>query len=399
MRTSAAKTLLNKRDHPAHPELPADAQAPAFEALSPDLRYRLLQRRKVKGQLFDGVCVAISLALLSPVAVPQLNAALESAISQASGLQHQANRTAAFISPDFAVPVQPGETIAGYAVTSGYGRRDPAELPAGASADHKGVDLATPEGTPIKAIGAPGTKVKVRCWQDSDGGGWVAEIEPDSLPHLRFQALHLSPGSCRTGFHSAGSTIAKTGASGIGAPHLDWRQRDRTTGQHQHPQKAYLLWALSGHAPNANFTRIDRLRNAIIWQESAGDAAIINPDSGALGLAQVMPDNLAGVGQGWDFEALGRDLSASEFLADADAQTQIVNHQLLAIYQRQVQDGYGEEEAIRRTAAEWYSGNPDKADDTAAQYWNGSEYPSIKDYSDDVLNRVQQLRLEQLGEQ
>lgn len=391
MLPSVAKTLPKLK-------IPAEAQVPAFEELSPDLRYRLLQRRKVRGQLFDGVCVAISLALLSPVAVPQLNAALDSVISQARGLNHPDDLAAAFISPDFAAPVQQGETIAGYAVTSGYGLRDTTGLPAGASADHKGVDIATPEGTQLKAIGAPGTKVKVRCWQDPDGGGWVAEIEPDSFPDLRFQALHLSPGSCRTGVHDAGSAIAESGASGIGAPHLDWRQRDRATGQHQHPQTAYLLWALTGQAPNANFTRIDSLRNAIISQESAGDLTAVNPDSGALGLGQVMPENLGGTGNGWDFEALGRDLTPEQFLADPEAQTQIINHQLSKTLDAQIAAGRSENEAIRRTAAEWYSGNPDKADDTAVQQWNGTEYPSIKDYSDGVLNRVQQQRLEQLGD-
>ena len=377
-------------------QIPADAQVPAFEELSPDLRYRLLQRRKVRNQLFDAVCVAISLSLFSPVVVPQLNAALDSAISQARGLNHPSGRTAVFISPDFAAPVQEEEEIAGYKVTSGYGLRDTAGLPAGASADHKGVDLATPEGTQLKAIGAPGTKVKVRCWQDPDGGGWVAEIEPDSFPDLRFQALHLSPGSCRTGVHDAGSEIAATGSSGIGAPHLDWRQRDRATGKHQHPQKAYLLWALTGRAPNANLTRIDSLRNAIITQESAGAHAVVNPDSGALGLGQVMPENLGGTGNGWDFEALGRDLTPEQFLADPEAQTQIINHRLSKIHDEQIAAGKSEDEAIRRTAAAWYSGQAEKADDATPQTYGGGSYPSIKDYADEVLNRVHQLRLKQL---
>ena len=54
---------------------------------------------------------------------------------------------------------------------------------------------------------------------------------------------------------------------------------DKATGNHQHPQKSFLLWALTGREPNANFTRIDILRNAIVTQESAGDAAIVNKDS------------------------------------------------------------------------------------------------------------------------
>ena len=52
---------------------------------------------------------------------------------------------------------------------------------------------------------------------------------------------------------------------------------------------------------------------------------------------------------------------------------------------------------------QWYSGNPDKADDTTPQQWKGDrEYPSIKDYSDEVLEKtktLQQRRLDQLDKQ
>ena len=389
---SAAKALLPSQ--PAQTQIPADAIAPDFNELSPDLRYKLLKRRARGGRLFDASCVLVAVALLVPVAVPQLNQMADSAIAQARGLKQKSDTAAAFISPDFAAPVQKGEAVAGYTVTSGYGFRDTTNLPAGASADHKGVDLATPEGTPIKAIGAKGTQVKVKCWSDVNGGGLVADIESESLPTERFQALHLE--SCKTGIWNVGETIAQSGASGIGAPHLDWRQRDRTTGEHRPPQKSYLLWALTGRKPNANFSRIDSLRNAIITQESAGDAAIVNPHSSALGLGQVMPENLEGTGKGWDFEALGKDLTPQQFLADPDAQTKIINHRLSRIYEQQQEAGYDEDEATRRTAAVWYSGRADRVDDTAPQTYGAGSYPSIKDYSDEVLNCVHQRRLEQL---
>ncbi len=396
MLTYAAKKILQGD---RQTQIPDEAIAPDFDELSPDLRYKLLQSRAAKGWLFNGGCYLLAAALLAPVAVPQLNSAVDAAISQAIGLKEKVDTATEFISPDFAAPVQKGETIAGHLVTSGYGFRDITNLPAGASADHKGVDLATEIGTPIKAIGQPGSKTKVDCSTDANGGGHVAKIEPQSFPDLTFQALHLQPGSCKTGFYTAGETIARTGDTGIGAPHLDWRQRDRATGKHQHPQKMYLLWALTGREPNANFTRIDILRNAIVTQESAGDAAVVNRDSSALGLGQVMPENLAGDRRGWDFEALGKDLTPEQFLADPDAQIKIINHQLAGEYQRQIDSGHSDDEAARRTAAVWYSGNADLADDTKPQHWNGDpdkDYPSIKDYSDEVLNRVHQLRLKQL---
>ena len=395
----AAKAVLPKQKQ-QQTEIPADVQPPSFEELSPDLRYRLLQRRANKGKLLNAACVVVAAALLVPVAVPQLNAAADDLIAQVFKIKKQVDTAAEFISPDFAAPVQKGEAIAGYPVTSGYGLRDTSNLPEGASADHKGVDLATPEGTKVYAPGKLGDQVTVRCWTDKNGGGLVAEIESESFPNLWFQALHLS--DCKTGNYRTGSVIAKSGDTGIGDPHLDWRQRDRITDEHQHPQKSYLLWALTGREPNANFTRIDILRNAIIGQESAGDAAIVNKDSGALGLGQVMPDNLAPKdadgneikSSGWDVEALGKDLTPEQFLADPDAQVKIINHQLSKIFDAQIAAGKSEEEAVRRTAATWYSGDPNKADDTTPQNWEGDpdkEYPSIKDYSDEVLARTARL--------
>ena len=389
----AAKAVLPKQP-PQQTEIPTDVQPPAFDELSPDLRYRLLQRHANKGKLLNAGCVLLAAALLSPVVVPQVNAAADDAISQLFKLKRGVDTAAEFISPDFAAPVQKGEVIAGYPVTSGYGLRDTTNLPAGASADHKGVDLATPIGTPIKAPGKLGDQVTVRCWTDKNGGGLVAEIESESFPTLWFQALHLE--DCKTGVYRAGDDIARTGSSGIGAPHLDWRQRDRLTDRHQPPQKSYLLWALTGREPNANFTRIDILRNAIISQESGGDRAAVNPDSGALGLGQVMPENLGGTGDGWDYEALGRDLTPEQFLADSDAQTRIINHQLSKTFEAQIAAGRSEDEAIRRTAATWYSGRAESADDATPQAYGAGSYPSIKDYADEVLNRVHQLRLKQL---
>lgn len=377
---------------------------PNFDDLSPDLRYQLLHRWQQRDWAITLMASVANLAMLATIAVPQLNAITEQAVAELWHGGTVTDQVGAGISTeipaDFVAPVQAGGTLAGYQVTSGYGPRDTSTLPAGASADHKGVDLGTPIGTKLYAPGNHRTKVRIHCWHDADGGGLVADIEPADVPALRFQALHLD--DCRTGLINGSEPFATTGDSGIGAAHLDWRQRDRQSGQHQHPQQHYLLWALTGTAPQATLSDIDKLRNAVIDQESAEDPSIVNQDSGALGLGQVMPENLAPrdeqgreiLQSGWDYEALGEDLTPDAFLADPNKQIAIINHHLSQLYDQQRQAGHGRDEAIRRTAAAWYSGDAGKVNDPTPQRWHGhsdKEYPSIEDYSEAVLQRVKEL--------
>lgn len=135
-------------------------------------------------------------------------------------------------------PVKVGMTVAGFPVTSNFGKRPP-PCP-GCSSDHGGVDLGTPTGTPLKSFVA-GTRVK--CWWDNGGGGQVADvwIGPEF-----YQALHLS--SCRNGTYGPGETFARTGATGRGTgPHLDWRQK--VNGAVVQPKKGVLEATLTGTPP------------------------------------------------------------------------------------------------------------------------------------------------------
>lgn len=377
---------------------------PDFDDLSPDLRYQLVRRCQRRDWSIMSLASMVTLAMLAIVAVPALNALVEQALTgllRGSTVQDRiSDRWSDTLPPEFATPIQQGDIIASYRVTSGYGLRDTTTLPAGASSDHRGVDVATPTGTRLFAPGDANSKVKVHCWRDPNGGGLVADIESATFPALRFQALHLA--DCTTGMVAGGQVFAATGDSGIGAEHLDWRQRDRNTGSHQHPHKHFLLWALTGKPPIAALSEIDTLRTAIIGQESAGDPRIVNPDSGALGLGQVMPENLAPMDKhgreipksGWDYDALGRDLTPQEFLADTNKQIKVINYQLGKLHQQQLAAGYSKDEAIKRTAAAWYSGDPNLANHPTPQYWEGDsekEYPSIAAYSEAVLQRVRKL--------
>lgn len=128
---------------------------------------------------------------------------------------------------------------------------------------------------------------------------------------------------------------------------------------------------------------IDNLRRAIVGKESGGSFSVVNPDSGALGYGQVMPSNVPS----WTKEHYGRSLTPKQFLASKEAQLAVVNGQIGKIVRQQLAAGYKADIAIRRAAAIWYSGQGNLYDDRRPQSTNGQSYPSIRDYTLDILRR------------
>ena len=124
------------------------------------------------------------------------------------------------------------------------------------------------------------------------------------------------------------------------------------------------------------------LLQAVIGKESGGRPSEVNPDSGALGMGQVMPENVGP----WTQKHLGRRMTPQEFLADPAAQRQVVTAQLRENYQSQLAAGYDRDTAIRRAAAIWYSGSGDNFNSTRSQ----GNYPSVRDYTMSILNKVNQ---------
>lgn len=125
---------------------------------------------------------------------------------------------------------------------------------------------------------------------------------------------------------------------------------------------------------------IDALREAIIGKESSGNSTIQNRDTGVAGLGQVLPENIGP----WTREALGRSLSLDEFLGDTQAQIKTINFKLNEyLGQALGESGGNMDEAIRRVASKWYSGQSDLFDSTRPQ----GEYPSISAYTTDILSR------------
>jgi hypothetical protein len=109
-------------------------------------------------------------------------------------------------------------------------------------------------------------------------------------------------------------------------------------------------------------------KQKFIWaeeqQESSHNYKAVNPDSGALGIAQVMPANLPG----WAKECGLPQISPQGFLDDPSYQNKMVWCILGGYY-----DTYGAAGA----ASMWYSGQPNPNE----KYGQ----PSVRDYVNDVL--------------
>lgn len=133
--------------------------------------------------------------------------------------------------------------------------------------------------------------------------------------------------------------------------------------------------ATGGSSIGAPSTRLGALMRALRMQESGGNFGAVNSDSGALGGWQVMPSNIEGKGRGWDYEALGRDVTTSEFLRNKAIQRQIVRHKL-----GQYLNKYG----VKGALSSWYSGSPTAWNDKTPQ----GNYPSIHAYVMQVLDRL-----------
>lgn len=125
---------------------------------------------------------------------------------------------------------------------------------------------------------------------------------------------------------------------------------------------------------------LERLMRAISTQESGGDHTRTNPDSGASGRFQIMPDNIPS----WSKEALGYSLSHAQFMSSPELQVKIARYKFNQYLSTSSAPGRSQEEIIRRVAATWYSGRPSLWNNTRPQYSNGRRYPSIAEYTASV---------------
>ena len=136
------------------------------------------------------------------------------------------------------------------------------------------------------------------------------------------------------------------------------------------------------------------LSHAIIGQESSADFQSLNPHSGALGLAQIMPANLSE----WSQDILGYRLTPNQFLNSPELQLKIIQHKLSEYWQEALVDSGGDEKlAVLMVASYWYSGNPNLYTSTVPQSYKGTNgqlhrYPSVAEYSNSILKKYRQYR-------
>jgi len=270
---------------------------------------------------------------------------------------------AAAVSPD-TTPLAKGDRVGDWVVTSGMG---PRVSPGGVgSTDHKGVDLANGAGATLGAPLYAPFKTRVKCGR-TGGGGIEATITGDGV---KLRLLHLA--DCLPGPVKAGSVFAYVGNTGTATtgPHLHLEQYspDLTT-----PTKQ---WAAALLGVELGFS-VESYKAAIATKESGHNYQAVNPDSGALGKFQFMPDTMRSNAQA----CLGVTPSNQQFLADPELQNKVMDcylNRALTTIQKKTKDPVTQ---CRMLASHHYSGNPDLWDDTRPQATNGNQYPSIADYT------------------
>jgi hypothetical protein len=178
--------------------------------------------------------------------------------------------------------------------------------------------------------------------------------------------------------YEANSKLDPTAATILANPRSTAAQRIRAT--------ARLAEARNRKETSTIPLNIDAFRQAIIGKESGGNYRAVNPDSGALGIGQVMPENVGP----WTKKYLGKSLTPQQFLNDNAAQDAVVNGRFQDMIADQQAAGFNGEQMIRRAAAVWYSGQAKLWNNTRPQFSKGRQYPSIAEYTKAIWDSYSQ---------
>lgn len=163
-----------------------------------------------------------------------------------------------------------------------------------------------------------------------------------------------------------------------------WRQIKLSVGQGRGPDLTpnFLLQKPGGagevNVPQAKGSFASFI-NAISERESGGKYSARNPDSGAMGKYQIMPGNIRGTRSGWDWEALGRDISTSQFMSNPQLQEAIARYKLQQYFNK-----YGP----RGAAIAWYAGPGAIKRSQSSLNRRQGKYSSINTYANAILRRM-----------
>lgn len=152
------------------------------------------------------------------------------------------------------------------------------------------------------------------------------------------------------------------------------------------PQKREIEPSISSNLQSI----LDRMRGGTSSQESDGKTYAVNPDSGALGEFQVMPENVPD----WTFRHYKKRLTPEQFKNNPEAQRIVFDGEMGGYLQKALKRAKGDQDkAIRMAAAAWYGGEGamNLYDDPKPQYYKGDKskkYPSFREYTTKVLQRT-----------
>ena len=376
----------------AHPKKQMEA---LIEICLPEYQHQVLAQTERQLKINNAARLIVSGVLLSFVVIQPLNSfaewgwsALNLPVFDKSSLETNLKTDPA--NKDFNAPLKVGEKVLQWEVTSAFGLRD--KPCAECSSDHKGVDLNTPIGTPLYAIGKPNPNfafsegyVDVACPLNigNPPEGVAAWITSPLLPEYEIALSHLD--ACYAGRHPIGAMIAKSGNTGAStAPHLHFGVKQN--GQWVDPPRGLVISTLQGkwyETNSSNKPIVDRLRNAIAGQESNHNPSAVNPHSNALGYGQVMPENI----KEWSTQCLGTPITEKEFIESKEKQVKIIYCKLTEYLEVTVKTAQDQDQQIRKVASMWYSGDPTLYDNPRPQTYGDGEYPSIREYTNTVLER------------
>ena len=154
------------------------------------------------------------------------------------------------------------------------------------------------------------------------------------------------------------------------------------------PQSPQLPNAGMGHSSQTLSTKsagglggLDAFIRSIAGQESGGNYGAVGIPTKygkALGKYQILDSNLRGDKRGWDYEALGRDVTPEQYLKDPKTQEAIARYKLSQYFTQ-----FGPEGAAKA----WYAG-PAAAKKSSNKKNNNGKFPSINEYAAAITRRM-----------